>query len=516
MGAYLDTAAGGGGAGATGQRGLLPLIGAGLALAAVLVVGFLLPFNIRWHPGVVVGDQPMATLLGTGWAGALNAIVAILCAFAAFAVAVLLAGRVRGATARAVVLVGVVLLATTLVRTNPVGSHDVYHNAADARTFWLHGENPTVSPPSEQAGDPVAEAVWAWRDYASGYGPLWYLVAGAALPFAGDGLWANVIGQKVLAVVFLLASVALVMAIAERLRPGSGPAAGVLAGWNPLMLWATAGNAHNDIVMVTFALAAVYALCRRWWLAVFPLLALAVATKYVLVILGPPILLWLLLRRDVPRRQVALSLGLGAAVLALVSLPFLDGGFLVGAGSESERMTASVGVVFQAALLNLTALPLARAETVSKAVMVAVYGIAYLILLSRLRRNESVRRLVQISFWAVFLFLVVAKWWFWPWYLLWLIPVGALMPGSRPALVAGVFSLTAMLEYVPYQWLAYGGDWARWQLASAATLFVLPVLVALLPLPASFRPRPPHRRGVTARRSLRQRRPRAEGVAAGD
>src|SRR5438105_15533269 len=102
------------------------------------------------------------------------------------------------------------------------------------------------------------------------------------------------------------------MLTAARIRPGAALAAGVLVGWNPLLQFETAGNAHNDIVMVFFALLAVYAITRRWWLLVFPLLALSVAAKYVLILLGPLLLLWMWRRGDIPRRTILLSLGLGA------------------------------------------------------------------------------------------------------------------------------------------------------------------------------------------------------------
>ena len=73
---------------------------------------------------------------------------------------------------------------------------------------------------------------------------------------------------------------------------------------------------------------------------------------------------------------------------------------------------------------------------------------------------------------------MIATWWFWPWYLLWLVPLGALLPGSRPALVATVFSATAMLMYVPYFWLLHG-DRLLLHAASAGTASLPPVLLAL-------------------------------------
>ena len=496
---------------------LLALAGSGLLLELVLLLGFLRPLQIRRHPTVVPTEQPLVTVLGADLGGALRFAVPVLCAFAAFAAALWLARGVAGRAALSLVLGGTVLFSLTLLPTNPVGAHDVYHNVADARTLWVYGDNPTVVPPNAHPDDPFFPHVPAWQDYPSVYGPLWYVLSGAPLPLAGDRLWPNVLGQKALTALFLLGTTALAMLTAARLRPGTAVAAGVLVGWNPLLQFETAGNAHNDVVMVCFALAALYALTRRWWPAVFPLLALAVAVKHVLVLLGPVLLVWLLCRRDVPRRRVALSLALGAVVGAAVYAPFLaDADTLAGFRREADdfHITSSPGALLHTWLWMRLHLDLAQAATVMKVVLISPYLAAYVLLLRRIARNGDLTALVRTAFWALFLFLLVVKWWFWPWYLLWLAPVAALLPGSRPALLAVVFSATAMLMYVPYEWLLYE-DRLLLHGAITATTFLLPALLALalcfVPERASVRAAgmtaatPAHRRGRRVMHALRSR-----------
>ena len=279
------------------------------------------------------------------------------------------------------------------------------------------------------------------------------------------------------------------MQIAARIRPDAAVAAGVLVGWNPLLQWETAGNAHNDVVMVFFALAAVYAVLRRWWVAVFPLLALSVLTKYVLVLLGPVLLVWLLRRREVPRRQVLLSLLLGLLVGIVCYLPFFAGReTLMSFGREGANPTSSPGALLFAVLSTWFHFDREQAATAIRLLLVPPYVFAYAWLLRRAWRASDAAALIQICFWAVFLLLVVTKWWFWPWYLLWLAPLGALLPGSRPALIAAVFSATAMAIYIPYYWLLEGDafrllvrDALVPEAVIAATGFALPVLIALIP-----------------------------------
>ena len=272
------------------------------------------------------------------------------------------------------------------------------------------------------------------------------------MPFTGERFWANVIGQKILTVLFLLGTTALAMAITGRLRPGRAAAAGVLVGWNPLLQWETAGNAHNDIVMIFFMLAAVYAVLRGWWRAVFPLLGLAIATKYTLVLLGPVLLVWMLRRRDIPRREIAISLALGVALTFALYAPFLAGGeMLDGLRRESGHITASTGSGLAAWFWSRLQMPPDQADRTMKFLLTPLFLAGYAALLWRIPRAGSVSALVRTSAWVVFLFLVIAKWWFWPWYLLWLVPLAALLPGSRPALAASVFSLTVMMGIVTYQ-----------------------------------------------------------------
>ena len=116
-----------------------------------------------------------------------------------------------------------------------------------------------------------------------------------------------------------------------------------------------------------------------------------------------------------------------------------------------------------------------------KLILGPLFLAGYALVLWRIPRNASVGALAQSCAWAVFLFLLLAKWWFWPWYLLWLVPLGALTPTARTALIASVFSATAMLMYVPYFWQIYG-DWHHTQRTTAATIFIAPAVVALLTL----------------------------------
>jgi hypothetical protein len=248
----------------------------------------------------------------------------------------------------------------------------------------------------------------------------------------------------------------LAMSIAERIRPGTGMAAGVIVGWNPLLQFETAGNAHNDIVMLCLTLVAFYALVRGWWRAVFPLLALAIAAKYVVALLGPLMLVWMLRHRDVPRREILLSLAGGALVGGCLFLPFLRNGVLLTALSrESGFAAASPTAALHTFLLRFLPLNGVEMLTLVKLIFLPPLAVAYLVMLRRVPHDAGLDALVERSVATLLWFFAFGVAWFGPWYATVLLPLGALLPTERPARVAMLFTACAMLLYVPIGWGTY-------------------------------------------------------------
>jgi hypothetical protein len=474
-------------AGAVGGIAALALIG--LLLEAVLVVGFLLPLSIWRHSTVLRAPDGLARVLGDDALGALRLTSVVAVAFAVFGVALWTSLGTRGRAARRLVLAGSLLFAATMVPLNPLGAHDVYHNVFDARIFWVHHGNPTQQPPLAFPHDPLLRSVPSWRGTPSAYGPLWYLLAGLPLPFAGDGIWANVIGQKLIAVAFLLVLTGLAMATAEHVRPGYGAAAGVLVGWNPLLLFEAAGNAHNDVVMACFAVAALYAAVRRRWPLVFPLLSLSIASKEILAVLGPVLLVYALRRGNVPRRSIALSLALGAALLVCIYAPFFAGSrTIAGLGREADHVTSSPGALLYLIVRATSALRWQLVLGAMKLVAWPVFLLGYVLLLRGVWRVPSPARLTAAAFWTVFLLVALLTWWFMPWYLFWLVPLAALTADRRCFAVAALFSACAMLMYVPHFWLAAADPLLR-EAVSAAVAFTAPLALAFCLSAEPSRPR---------------------------
>lgn|GEM_PF-1755267 len=211
----------------------------------------------------------------------------------------------------AVVLLGAVLFALVNVYVATTTTLDPYDYIARGRITGVHGGNPYVYAPSDMAADPFLEYV-SWRDATSAYGPLWETISGLLARLVGDRLLDNLLAHKWLAMASYLGSVLLIAATLRRAAPGQALAGTLLFAWNPLILMEGLANAHNDLLMVFFLLAACWLLgyARRiaeadplvetpgrvllyGGLALF-FLAASVLVKFVTILFLPFFLLYLL------------------------------------------------------------------------------------------------------------------------------------------------------------------------------------------------------------------------------
>jgi hypothetical protein len=215
---------------------------------------------------------------------------------------------------RRVVVIGLVLAAAWHVEflRQPAGADDDIHRYVwDGRLQRL-GYNPYLIVPS----DPALAALHTSEtrtlnnpDLPSPY------PAGAQLFFrAVTAVHESTFAFKV---AFVVCEVAIVFVLLDVLRCARQAAHLVLAfAWNPLLAIEVAGSGHIDIVGALLLLVSAAALVRRWRATAAVALGLAIAVKFLPVVLLP--LYWKRIRiRDaVP----------GAAVVGLLYIPFLNHG----------------------------------------------------------------------------------------------------------------------------------------------------------------------------------------------
>lgn len=225
--------------------------------------------------------------------------------------------------ALAIVLFTALLFGLVVGAAYPVGALDVLNYIFQGRVVAHYGANPYAVLPSQYPSDPIVPYL-LWPDWPSTYGPLWTLIGGAAALAYGDNLLLGIALFKAIAVTFYLATSLLVYVLLRTLRPGRAVAGALLFAWNPLVVYETVANAHNDVAMAFFAIAALYALVRGRMGLALPLLMASVLVKFITVLLLPVFLVWWLARGERPRERIvqaawALVLA-GALAVALYAL----------------------------------------------------------------------------------------------------------------------------------------------------------------------------------------------------
>jgi alpha-1,6-mannosyltransferase len=299
---------------------------------------------------------------------------------------------------RRVVVIGLILAAVwhvEFLRVPPGGDDDIHRYVWDGRLQRL-GYNPYVVVPD----DPAAKWLYTSEtrnlnnpDVPSPYPP------GAQLFFRA----VTAIRESIFAlrVAFVLCDLATVFVLLDVLRSSWQAEHWVLAfAWNPLVATEVAGSGHIDIVGVLLLLVSVAALLRRWRTVAAIAFGLAVAVKFLPIVLLP--LYW----KRVRLRDAALA----AAMVGLLYVPFISHGRIpfgsLGTYVERFRFNDPVFATLE------------RATTPQ-----VVAGLAVLIgfLTAIWMRRRSAKWSSDAFAWPMAASLFCAPV-VYPWYLLWLLP----------------------------------------------------------------------------------------------
>lgn len=473
-------------------------LGLVLALELVLLAGLVWPLWLFHRHDAIPTPEPLATILGISWAGLLRFAVVLGLWLAAYVVAGRLARSPLTPGARRVLLFAPAAFLITLLFVLPVSSKDVYHYVMEGRVSAVYHDNPSDVPPAAYPDDPLYWVLSSWQSTPSRYGPAHNVLAAGIVAAGRGNLTAMLLGFKLVTAAALLGTAALVWLIVRRVRPELALPAYVLVAWNPLALYEAGANAHNDILMTFFAALALYCAARARLDLAFPALALGVLTKYIVILLGPVLLLSAGMLPAYagervnagPWRRALVGLVAAAVLCALAYIPFWNGTKTFSAvGSASGDMLSSPGWLLRQALKHMLGWNGARP------VVVALFGAAFLagyaVLLLRVYRWS--RRATDqhppsltplwVACWAVLaLELCTVSWWFWPWYTVWLLPAAALLADRRIATLTVVATSAGLLSYVPinFREVLWGPPTTdRMPLAEVLIIFVPPALVAL-------------------------------------
>jgi alpha-1,6-mannosyltransferase len=356
----------------------------------------------------------------------------------------------------AIVLGGTIIFGATLVLAYPTAAIDVLIYAVRTRGWALYGLNPLATAPQQLPGDPWVGLAAEWTDAPSPYGLAWEGLSLLAFRLTGGDFLAYVLALKGLAALFHLGCAGLVALILRRFKPEWALVGAAAFAWNPLALLESAGNGHNDIVMVFFLLLAIYfAVAGRRWL-VIPALTLSIFIKFVPAIVLPFFLLYLIRQETTWRRRVTvaagnllLAAGLGVALMAPV-WPGWDRWAVRDLGSGAGKSPFALLVLILRPWLTTN-----LAFDVSRYLLGGLFVLIYLWLAWRaLSGPPHLTPVVLTPAFGIFLwYLVLPNQQFHAWYLLWPLALAVLLIPSPalPTMIA--FGLAAWLSIPLYETL---------------------------------------------------------------
>lgn len=167
-------------------------------------------------------------------------------------------------------------------------SYDIFNYIFTAKTVLLYKLNPyEVLPLWLEGIDPMLSFM-RWTHLPSAYAPLWIILTIPFYALSGNILILSLFSFKLLPIIaysiccLLCYQIALQWKSTER----SGLTSLVLFAFNPVIVIESLVSAHNDIVMMLFALAALYFVQRRFMLASVVMWSVSVAIKLMTFPLG--------------------------------------------------------------------------------------------------------------------------------------------------------------------------------------------------------------------------------------
>jgi len=417
--------------------------GAVTLMSAIWLFGFALRVSLG-NDIDTVARGGLSRVLRAGISDFRDTTLLLLLAIAAYFVA-LWALRKGFPHSFAATMVGITLAGAAMFPAMPLTSPDAVHLAADVRTFWIHHKWPaSFSGTPDKVDDPVANEVRVFRTLPSGYGPVAYALGGAPLPFVGDGFTANLVGQKVMGLLFLLGTAGAAGMLAKRLGQNGALVAGII-GLNPMMTWQYPGDGHNDAMMAFFGVVALWLVMERPWLhrggGVLAWLISALC-KYAFVLASPVVAVWWW-----PRWRYALTaltvLGAGG-VLVLYIFDF---------GPVQNGTLGPAGAVIQTTPWRWVELWFDTGRHGRDVITVLGY-VCYLVAIGLVMAFHPLKTKVDLVrgvalVMSVFLFMSPA---YHPWYIIWILPFAALT-NARYLMVGGIaYSLLAFLPILALNW----------------------------------------------------------------
>ncbi|OGG21558.1 hypothetical protein A3D03_02475 [Candidatus Gottesmanbacteria bacterium RIFCSPHIGHO2_02_FULL_40_13] len=184
----------------------------------------------------------------------------------------------------------ILLVSVIAILSYPALSHDIFNYMFDARIVTKYHLNPYFFKANDFPGDLWVRFMhWTHRYYP--YGPIWLILT---LPFSYLGFGKFVLtlmNFKLMFFLFHLGNLYLINKITQKLYPEDRLTSLVFYGLNPLIISESLVSPHNEVMMLFFALAALYwGALQNSRMKYIILMILSAGVKFITIALLPLIL----------------------------------------------------------------------------------------------------------------------------------------------------------------------------------------------------------------------------------
>jgi hypothetical protein len=388
-----------------------------------------------------------------------------------------LAWRVcRGQQTRAmwiIVLSSALVFNLTLLYLYPIGAADIFDNILHARVTTIYGGNPFYDRPSEIAAHDPVYFYAAWRTTPSAYGPLWESLAAVGSLFAPNNLTVNVLVFKSISIIFYFGCLGLIALVLRRHDPPRALQGLVLFAFNPLVLYETAGNGHNDSVMAFFLILAMcFSIANRHTSAALAATAGALI-KFIPALILPIVVVAGLRSQPTRRAQLrylASTASICVIVVVIAYAPFWRNSDALGLQQKETMFTASLPAMLQANLESTFGIEASR-RLVTNGALIAT-GLVVTLAVWRVWSEtppggSSSPTLPYSAVWLVpikastfvlLFYLLFTCLWFQAWYALWPLALAALLPEGESGRIAVLLSYSAIWKTIIFDFFLNPGD----------------------------------------------------------
>ncbi|NUM25920.1 MAG: glycosyltransferase family 39 protein [Candidatus Buchananbacteria bacterium] len=328
--------------------------------------------------------------------------------------------------------------------------NDFYHYFFEDIVIVKYQQNPYFVAPLNVPHEPLA-VLSGWQFLPAQHGPARFLLTVPAAWLSQGSIVIGIFLYKVIFAVFTALSAWLAYQIARQFDPAKAIFIYLLCAWNPLILFGTFAGGGTDILLVFWLLAAVYLAIKERPVLAIAALGLSVLIKYVTILLVPIFLIYFWRRQSTTGAKLKVA-AYQTATLVLMTLGFfapfwqgagtLDGVVWVGRFFDVNSFPGLVSIIFYFVSPTLEWYSL---KVIFELFFVAIYALT----LYRFWRvmEMTASTMVYSSVIILSWFLLLAKFWFYPKYLIWLIP---LMFLSKKFFYLPAVFLTGFVIISPY------------------------------------------------------------------